>query len=494
MTKFPFSVLISLLTEYSSSNNPLEWYMNRKFWKGFIGLLTALVVVVQGIYLPVTVVHGEDLTLESPSVILMEPSTGQVLYEKNADEQRHPASVTKVMTLLLAFEQIDAGKMAMTDIVTVSAHAASMGGSQCFFEAGETQTVEDMIKCIIIASGNDAAVAMGEHIAGSEEAFVNLMNEKAAELGMVNSHFVNACGLDAEGHLTTARDIALMSRELTTKHPEVFQYSTIWMDTITHVTARGASDFGLSNTNKLLKTYPYCTGLKTGYTSGAGFSISATASKDGIDLIAVVMGASTKDIRNSEVCRLFDYGFANCRMYQDESVLGNGVTVPVKKGTEESVFCVPEQNHFYYMLTRDQIPEQMNKELNYSELSAPVQKGDVIGEAVYYYDGQRIGAVPILAAEDVEAISYGFCFRKLLYRLFCIKPAVVQEEEPEGEPPSAEEMMQNPSAEDTSMEDTAKTGELPVETLAPEEPGTEPTEAEATTEPAGTAPEQVTEE
>ena len=192
---------------------------------------------------------GDVLQLESPSVILMEPVTGQILYEKNADEQRHPASVTKVMTLLLIFDRLDTGKMNLTDTVTISEHAASMGGSQCFFEAGETQTVEDMIKCIIIASGNDAAVAMGEHIAGSETAFVAMMNEKAAELGMVNTHFENACGLDADGHLTTARDIAIMSRELTVKHPEVFNYSTIWMDRITHVTARGSSEFGLANTN-----------------------------------------------------------------------------------------------------------------------------------------------------------------------------------------------------------------------------------------------------
>lgn len=458
--------------------------MNGKFWKGFIGILTALVIVVQGVYLPVTVVHGEDLTLESPSVILMEPSTGQILYEKNADEQRHPASVTKVMTLLLAFEQIGAGKMAMSDIITISAHAASMGGSQCFFEEGETQTVEDMIKCIIIASGNDAAVAMGEHIAGSEEAFVAMMNDKAAELGMVNSHFVNACGLDADGHLTTARDIALMSRELTTKYPEVFNYSTIWMDTITHITRRGASDFGLSNTNKLLKTYPYCTGLKTGYTSGAGFSISATASKDGINLIAVVMGASTKEIRNSEVCKLFDYGFANCRMYQDEQVLGNDAIVPVKLGKSESVSSIPEQSGFFYMLTRDQAPEQVNKEINYSELTAPIQKGDVIGEAVYYYDGQRIGAVPLLAAEDVEAITYGFCFRKMLYHLFFVRPSEENELSVEVEPGTDEALSEEPgtdaSAATETLDSATSSEEDTQETMAPEEPGTEPTEPEAT--------------
>ena len=286
--------------------------MNRINWKGLLCMLVAVGLLLQNCWsLPV---HAEELELESPSVIMMEPSTGQILYEKNADEQRHPASVTKVMTLLLIFDEIAEGHMQLTDTVTISAHAASMGGSQCFFEEGETQIVEDMIKCIIIASGNDAAVAMGEHIAGSEEAFVQQMNERAAELNMTNTHFENACGLDAEGHLTTARDIAIMSRELTVKHPEIFQYSTIWMDSITHVTQRGSSDFGLSNTNKLLKTYPYCTGLKTGYTSEAGFSISATATKDGIDLIAVVMGAGTKEIRNQEVCKLFDYGYANCSL------------------------------------------------------------------------------------------------------------------------------------------------------------------------------------
>lgn len=395
--------------------------MNRSFGKGLLCILTVIVMMISSLYLPVEQVHAEDLVLESPSVILMEPTTGQVLYEKNADEQRHPASVTKVMTLLLAFEQIGAGKMAMSDMVTVSAHAASMGGSQCFFEAGETQTVEDMIKCIIIASGNDAAVAMGEHIAGSEEAFVTLMNEKAAALGMTNTNFANACGLDAEGHLTTARDIAIMSRELTLNYPEIFQYSMIWMDTITHVTARGASEFGLANTNKLLKAYPYCTGLKTGYTSGAGFSISATASKDGVNLIAVVMGAATKEIRNSEVCKLFDYGFANCRLYQDSVVLNPGTLVPVVGGKDEMVSCIPGQDMFSYLLTREQTPELINKELNFSELTAPIQQGTVIGEAVYYYDGQRIGAVPLLAEADVEKVTYGFCFRKMLFRLFCIE-------------------------------------------------------------------------
>ena len=255
-----------------------------------------------------------NLEIESPSAILLEAKTGTVIYEKNADEARRPASVTKVMTLLLIYESLDSGKMRKEDVVTISEHAASMGGSQCYFEPGEQQTVEDMIKCIVVASGNDAAVAMGEHLAGSEAGFVEQMNQKAAQLGMTNTHFENACGLEAEGHLTSARDIAIMSRELTLKHPDIFNYSSIWMDTIIHKTARGESEFGLANTNKLLKQYNGMTGLKTGYTSVAGYSICATASRNGVDLIAVVMGAPTKEIRNGDVTKLFDYGFVKCKI------------------------------------------------------------------------------------------------------------------------------------------------------------------------------------
>lgn len=406
-------------------------------------------------------VYAEDiLEIQSPSVILLEPQTGQILYEKNADERRHPASVTKVMTLLLTFEQIGSGKMSLNDVVTVSEHAASMGGSQCFFEPGETQTVEDMIKCIVIASGNDAAVAMGEHIAGSEEAFVQKMNEKAAELGMENTHFENACGLDAENHLTTARDIAIMSRELITKYPAVFDYSGIWMDTITHVTRRGESEFGLSNTNKLLKAYPYCTGLKTGYTSEAGFSISATAERDGIGLLAVVMGAPTKDIRNSEVCKLFDYGFANCTLYQDAAVLEDAVVCPVQGGRQDTVTVIPEKNSYTYLMTAGQTAEQITKECRFSELTAPIQEGDVIGEAVYYYDGERIGAVPLLAGESVDAKTYGSSMMKAVLRFFLLVEPLEDEDTESIDNPatestdnSATESMDSPDTESTDDSD-----------------------------------------
>lgn len=278
----------------------------------------------------------EVLEVESPSCILVEASTGQVLFEKNCDEAMAPASVTKVMTLLLAFEAIGAGQMTLDDIVTVSEHAASMGGSQCFFEAGEEQTVEDMIKCIIIASGNDAAVAMAEKVAGSEEAFVKKMNERAAELGMTNASFKNACGLDADGHKMSARDISIMSRELITKYPAIFDYSGIWMDSIIHKTRRGESQFDLVNTNKFLNMYTGATGLKTGFTNTAKYCMSATAERDGIQLIAVIMGADTKDIRNKDACRLLDYGYSMCQKYTDLNILQEK-EISIDNGTESCV-------------------------------------------------------------------------------------------------------------------------------------------------------------
>ncbi len=230
-----------------------------------------------------------DLGLKTKSAILMEASTGTVLYEQNSDEQLPPASVTKVMTLLLIYEAVRDGKIKWDDKVTVSEHAASMGGSQVFLEVGETQTVADMTKCIAIASANDAAVAMAEYIGGSEEGFVDLMNARAKELGMENTMFKNACGLDTDGHVTTARDIAIMSRELITNFPDIEQYTTTWQDTITHTTRRGTTEFGLTNTNKLVRWYEGATGLKTGSTGNAKYCLSATANKNGMSLIAVIM-------------------------------------------------------------------------------------------------------------------------------------------------------------------------------------------------------------
>ena len=258
-----------------------------------------------------------SLALSSPSALLMEASTGQVIYEQNADEQRSPASITKIMTLLLIFEELEKGNLTMDEEVTTSAYAKSMGGSQVFLEEGETQSVETMIKCIAVASANDASVAMAEHIAGTESLFVDMMNERAEELGMKDTHFVNCCGLDTDGHLTTAYDIALMSSELITKYPQIHTYSTIWMENITHTTKRGTEEFGLTNTNKLIRQYPYATGLKTGSTSQAKYCVSATAEKDGIELIAVIMAAPDSASRNTDATALLNYGYAKCSLYQD---------------------------------------------------------------------------------------------------------------------------------------------------------------------------------
>ena len=278
--------------------------------------------------------------VQAPSAVLMEASTGQIIYEKNADERRSPASITKIMTLILIFDAIDEGKIRLTDEVVTSAHAKSMGGSQVFLEEGEVQTVETLIKCIVVASGNDASVAMAEYIAGSEDAFVQRMNERAKALGMSGTHFTDCCGLtESPEHLTTARDIAVMSRELITKYPQIHTYSTIWMENITHVTKQGTKEFGLSNTNKLLKmaTNFKVTGLKTGSTSLAKYCLSATAEKDGVRLIAVVMAAPDYKARFADAQNLLNYGYASCRLYEDQEMVPLPV-MEVTDGVAQSVF------------------------------------------------------------------------------------------------------------------------------------------------------------
>ena len=272
--------------------------------KKWIAVVMALLMTVSGC---LRVSAEEEIQITSPSALLMEASTGTILYEKDADTRRHPASVTKIMTLLLIFEAIEEGKISLEESAVTSAHAKSMGGSQVFLEEGESQTVETLIKCIVIASGNDAAVTMAEHIAGTEEAFVAKMNEKAKALGMENTHFEDCCGLtDSTEHYTSARDIAIMTRELTTRFPKIFEYSKIWMENITHVTRNGSSEFGLTNTNKLLRSFEGCTGLKTGSTSMAKFCLSATATRNNIDLISVIMAGSGQQDEIPRCCRSFD--------------------------------------------------------------------------------------------------------------------------------------------------------------------------------------------
>lgn len=347
-----------------------------------------------------------DVAISAPSAILIESSTGQVIYELNATQRRSPASITKIMTLLLTFEAIDSGKVSLSDQVIVSEHASSMGGSQVYLAQNETQTLETMIKCIAVASGNDASVAVAEHIAGSEEAFVALMNQKAEELGMVDTHFEDCSGLtDSDNHYSTAKDIAIMSRELTTKHPDVFNYTTIWMEDIIHETAQGTSTFTLSSTNKLLKQYQYATGLKTGSTSKALFCLSATATKDGIDLIAVVMGAQDNAHRVSDAQTLLTYGFNICDLYIDAN--GEDLTpLRVEKGVEDEVGLL-FFGEFRYLDTQGSDLSKVVKVLELPEsVEAPVAEGSQAGRAKYYLNGTEIGSVPILYADTVEKAGY----------------------------------------------------------------------------------------
>ena len=356
------------------------------------------------------------MQVNAPAAIVMEASTGTVLYEQNADEKRPPASVTKVMTLLLIFDALDSGQIDLSDTVSTSEHAASMGGSQVFLEAGETQTVETLIKCIAIASGNDAAVAMAEYISGSEEAFVAKMNARAAALGMKNTHFVNCCGLDADGHLTSARDIAIMSRELTTRYPEIFDYTTIWMENITHVTLRGSSEFGLTNTNKLIRQYDGATGLKTGSTSKAGFCLSATATRNDVSLIAVVMGCESSKSRIADTSLLLDYGFSVCQLYTDKTPPALS-PVPVRSGTARTVSCRYGQN-FSCVLTSDMDASQIQKKLVMDETpAAPIREGQKIGALHYYYNGRKLGELPVLAAQSVKKARYADHLLQLLLTL-----------------------------------------------------------------------------
>lgn len=357
--------------------------------------------------------------VSAPSVILMESSTGQVIYELNSTERRSPASVTKIMTLLLTFEAIHEGKASLTDQVLTSEHASSMGGSQVFLAQGEVQTLETMIKCIAISSGNDASVAVAEHIAGSEPAFVEMMNKKAISLGMLDTHFEDCCGLtDSDNHYSCARDVAIMSRELTEKYPEVFDYTTIWMEDITHETRQGTSTFTLNSTNKLLKQYQYTTGLKTGSTSKAKFCLSATASKDGIDLIAVVMGAPDNKARCNDAQALLTYGFTICKIYSDE----NKEVLPplsVQGGVEESV-PIKYEGEFWYLDVNGSDLSLVEKVLELpAQIQAPAMEGEQAGRARYLLNGEEIGSVPILYGATVEKADY-FDYLKKVFRHFML--------------------------------------------------------------------------
>lgn len=363
-------------------------------FKKIISIILMTLIISENVFAAAPEIDGR-------SAILMEASTGKILAEQNADEALPPASVTKVMTLLLIYDSVASGKINWNDSVTISEHAASMGGSQIFLEPNETQTVADLTKSIAIASANDAAVAMAEYIGGSEEAFVELMNNKAKELAMTTAHFENACGLDSPNHKLSAKDIAIMSRELITKYPDVHKYTTTWQDTITHNTAKGSSEFGLTNTNKLIKSYSYATGLKTGSTSEAKFCLSATAKKDNMELIAVVMAAPDPKTRFNEAKKLLEYGFSNYAIKKGKAVGEIVGKTKVSKGVEDEVEGYVEKE--VTALVEKGNSSDLTSTINIVEnIKAPVKKGDKIGEIIYYCNNSEVGRSNVLAEKDVD--------------------------------------------------------------------------------------------
>ena len=357
------------------------------------------------------------------SAVLIENNSGRILYEKAKDEELIPASITKIMTLLLIFDALKDKKINLEDNVSVSEHAASMGGSQVFLEPGEIQTVNTMIKCISIASANDAAVAMAEYVAGSETAFVDAMNKRAQGLDMKHTHFMNCNGLDdniESGHFSSAYDVALMSRELVSKYPQISDYSTVWMDEITHSTKKGDSVFGLTNTNKLIRTYNGITGLKTGSTSKAKYCLSATAERDGVSLTAVIMAAPDPKERFKEAAALLDYGFANCKNVTEDHSKIKLKPQPVKKGTKDSVIPKVTED-FSYTLCGNEKSENIKKEILYQKnLTAPVKKDQKIGEVVYSLSGNELKRIPVKASEDIKKATYIDSFLKMFKNLICV--------------------------------------------------------------------------
>lgn len=347
-----------------------------------------------------------SLTITAKSAILMERSTGTVLFEHDADKQMPPASITKVMTLLLVFEAMDAGKFTMETEIVASEHACSMGGSQIWLEPGETFTVNELLKAAAISSANDACVALGEAVSGSEETFVELMNERAAELGMKNTVFKNCTGLDAEGHLSTARDIAIMSAELL-RHPEIKNYSTVWMDSL-----RGGKT-ELTNTNRLVRFYKGCTGLKTGSTDGAGCCLSASAERDGMELISVTLGSPNTDERFAAGRKLLDYGFANFALVKMTSPEEYLAPIPVAHGTAETVQPICEEPAAFLLKKGQEAGVEQSVYLP-EKLEAPVKAGDVLGRVTVTLSGGEIGGYDIVAAEDVPRMGLFEALKKLL--------------------------------------------------------------------------------
>ena len=377
--------------------------------KRMVGFLAALVLV-WSMALPC---WGVELSLTSHAALLMEKTTGEILYARNEHDALPPASVTKIMTVLLTMEAIADGRIALDDVVTVSAYAAGMGGSQVFLAEGEQITVEDLLKAVCVSSGNDAAVALAEHAAGATELFVEQMNNRARALGMKDTHFVNCTGLTAEGHVTSAHDIALMSRELLLRHPEVRRYTTIWMDTLRNGT------FGLSNTNKLIRFYDGATGLKTGFTREAGYCVSATAERDGMELIAVIMKGNTADSRNADAKTLLNYGFSAYTLVdiQPEEPLP---ALPVTMGTAETVsLALPEEGRT--LLLEKSAASGLTQTLTLPETAAaPVRAGDPLGTLTVSREGETLLTIPVTAGETVERLTWGQTMTQMLrMAIFC---------------------------------------------------------------------------
>ena len=360
--------------------------------------------------------RAADLQIQGKSALLMDLETGTILYEQNSHNKLAPASVTKVMTMLLIMEAIDSGKIHWDDTVTVSESAAAKGGSQIYLKVGETMSVTDMVKSIAVSSANDCACAMAEHLAGSEAGFVEQMNRRAQELGLTDTHFVNCTGLDddpnAKEHLTSAHDIAVMSRQLMKYHPDIQKFTTIWMDTV-----RGGT-FGLANTNKLIRFYPGATGLKTGFTSAAGYCLSATARRDGLGLVAVVMGCETSQERFAACKQMLDYGFANFALVEPEMPAEN--PVPVRLGTADAVKAVPGESTKFLIdkSQRNSVTTQITLEEN---VAAPVSKGQRLGTMTVKAGEQVLAQVPLVAAEGVPRLTFGDIFLRVLRRLAMAK-------------------------------------------------------------------------
>lgn len=357
--------------------------------------------------------NAASLEVEAKSALLMDVATGTILYEQNAHDALAPASVTKVMTMLLIMEAIDSGKIGWGDTVTVSESAAAKGGSQVYLKVGETMSVEEMLKSIAVSSANDCACAMAEHLCGSEAAFAEAMNTRAKELGMEDTHFVNCTGLDdgedAASHKTSAHDIALMSRELLKNHPDITRFTTIWMDTI-----RGGA-FGLSNTNKMVRFYNGCTGLKTGFTQGAGYCLSASAERDGLQLIAVVMGCETSQKRFAACKSMLDYGFANFALIQPE--IPESAGVPVKLGVADTVNAVPAQDGSMLIDKGQKSLVTTQVQLD-PEVTAPVSQGQRLGTMTVKAGEQILAEIPMVAETAVEKLTFGQMYLRLLRKVF----------------------------------------------------------------------------